>query len=151
MNHKLNTLSSTLLLPLFAAACGGSETPNTNTDQRPIQCRSAEYVAFDAAHYTNQDLRLDAHAQMGALMSAAADASPFDPALAATNFAEARRLYEETASLRDKVKERTDDHFADKPTVGLELDTTIMDALAAGATAPTAVDASIARQTVEKT
>lgn len=147
----LQKLISTLLpVSLLAVACGG-EDPPTNTDQRPIQCRSADYVAFDAANHANQALRVGAYHQMLTLMDAVTSADPFSPTLAATNFAQARALYEETASLRAKVMERTDDHFADKPTVGIELDTEIMAALAAGEAATDAVAAAIAKQTVDKT
>lgn len=149
MNNKRTLTLATVALT--AVACGG-ESPNSNnsTSQRPIQCRSGEYVPFDAANQTNQVLRVQAYVDMVALMTTAEAAAPFEPSLAATNFAEAKRLYEETASLRSKVQERTDDHYDDRPVVGVEIDAAIMDAFAKGASATTSLEAKVARQTVDK-
>lgn len=148
---NLMKLSTIAPFTLCIFACGGEEPANNNTTaQRPIQCRSADYVAFDASNQTNQVLRVQAYADMVAIMKAAESADPFDPALAAMNFAEARRLYEETASLRAKVQGRTDDHFEDRPVVGVQIDEAIMAAFDRGANAPDGLEATIARQTVDK-
>ncbi len=144
-------------IPLLTAvtlgtfACGG-DMPNTNntSGQRPIQCRSADYIAFDVTNQTNQTLRIQAYVDMVATMKAAESAQPFEPALAATNFAEAKRLYQETASLQAKVQGRTDDHFDDRPVVGEAIDAAIIDALAKGANATTSLEAKLARQKVDK-
>lgn len=141
----------TLALAAALAACGGEDEPTNNgTNTRPIQCRSADYVAFDEANYLNQQLRVQAYVDMIDLMKAAESAEPFDPSLAATNFGEAARLYRETASLQEKVQGRTDDHFEDKPVVGADIDADIAAALERGRTATVALDAKLARQTVDK-
>lgn len=138
-------------------ACGDSvdepdvdSTDPTETNpgtQAPIQCGSAEYIAFDAAHHENQDLRLGAYVGMLDLMNAAKS----DPTLAPANFAEAEDLYINTASLQTKVQGRTDDHFEDRPMRGAELDATILAGLAAGRVATTTLEVNLAKQAVDKT
>lgn len=148
MNYRIPLVTATAL---SAFACGG-DAPNTNnaTGQRPIQCRSADYVAFDVTNHTNQTLRIQAYVDMVTTMKAAESAEPFDATVAATNFAEAQRLYQETASLQEKVKGRTDDHFDDRPVVGAAIDAAIAAALTQGANATTGLEATLARQTVDK-
>lgn len=138
-----------MFAPLALGACGGDDDP-TKTPEGPRQCGTAEYVAFDAANHTSQDLRLGAFTEMTTLM-AESYAGTFDPAIAAGKFTEAEGLYEDTAELRVKVQGRKDDHFAEQPTVGVQLDETIMFGLEQGKTATTALAAKLAKQKVEKT
>ncbi|MCK6545916.1 hypothetical protein L6R52_08610 [Myxococcota bacterium] len=138
-----------MILPVALGACGGDDDPKTTTDE-PRQCGTAEYIAFDAANHTAQDLRIGAFAQMTTLM-AESYAGTFDAATATAKFTAAEALYQDTAELRAKVQGRKDDHFAEQPAIGVELDATIMAGLEQGKTATTALAAKIAKQTVEKT
>jgi hypothetical protein len=128
-------------------ACGSDDAPPTNNTQRPVQCDSATYVAFDPANHANQDLRVQAYEDMGRLMDEATEM----PALAAAKFGEAEMLYMNTAELRTKVQGRKDVHLADQPNIGMELDATIMAGFAAGKAATTSLEADLAKEKVEKT
>lgn len=142
------------LAPLFVltalAGCGKDDDTPPIVEEGPRQCGTAEYVAFDAANHANQDLRVAAFADMTTAM-AQGYAEPFSPATAAAKFSEAQGLYENTAELRAKVQGRTDDHFDDKPNVGMEIDAVIMEGFEEGKTATTALAANLAKQKVEKT
>jgi hypothetical protein len=128
-------------------ACEGGDDVGDDVQELPLQCRSAGYVAFDPANHASQDLRLGAHADMVARMNEAVA----DPSVASARFAAARGLYMSTADLQAKVKGRKDDHFAELPAIGAELDATILDGLSAGETATTALAANLAKQKVDKT
>lgn len=147
-------------LALSLAACGGEEGDGgggaaaggsgPGTGDQPLQCSGDGYVAFDAANYQNQILRVGAYVEMNEKMKAAASADPFDPDANRAAFEQAKKLYEETASFRDKVKGRVDDHLPDKPNVGAELDARIIEWLDKGAQAQDGLAATIARQWVDK-
>jgi hypothetical protein len=135
-------------LPLVSAAC----TPVVNGDGNGQghglpQCGSASYVAFDSANHENQDLRVQAYEDMIALMNAAKE----DPSQAAANFAEARDLYVNTASLQEKVQGRNDDHLEGQPNIGADMDAVILAALANGEGAANALEVNLAKQAVDKT
>lgn len=129
-------------------AAGG--TGGQGSGEAPLQCDSDGYVAFDTANFQNQIARVQAVADMSNAMKTAAAAEPFSASAVHDAFVEARRLYQETASLQDKVKGRVDDHLADKPTVGAEIDATVIEWLEKGAAAQDALEATVARQWVEK-
>ena len=138
-----------IALPLSVAllvGCGGNGDDDSGDDMHAIpQCMSAEYIAFDPANYANQTLRVGAYDDMLARMKEA----EMDPTTAAAKFAEARTLYEETASLRSKVMGRIDPH--NDAAIGAELDAEIIEGLDEGAAATTALEANLARQKVDKT
>lgn len=144
----MKTTISMLAISALLAACGTAEEDDDDTTGQPLQCGTAEYIAFDPANHMNQELRVGAYTEMLALMNAA----QADPSLAAANFAEAKSLYEDTASLREKVMGRKDDHFPDQsPGIGEALDAAIIDGLDMGTTATTALGANLAKQKVDKT
>ena len=141
-------------LALFAGcdeADDEPESPGGASAERPLQCDSDGYVAFDAANYSNQLLRVQAHAEIAGSLKAAIAVEPFDATGVRAAFAAAKATYEDTASLREKVQGRGDDHFEDSPNVGAELDATIMEWLAVGEAAEDALTATLARQWVDKT
>jgi len=140
------------LAVLAALGCGedAADAGANPAGAAPAACASGEYVPFDAANYDNQRLRLGAYVQMVAGMKGAAVATPFDAATARSAFEEARRLYEETAALREKVRGRGDDHLDGAPAVGVELDRRIVKWLLAGAAADTGLEATVAAQWVDK-
>jgi hypothetical protein len=132
-----------ICLPLLFA-CSTEDDDDGMIDQFP-QCMTAAYIAFDPANHANQEIRVQAHADMVARMNEAVD----DPSTAAAKFAEARRLYEESADLRSKVMGRVDPH--DGTAIGTAIDLAIVDGLDDGATATTALAANLAKQKVDKT
>src|SRR5688500_13827613 len=102
---KLHIIATPLALSLLFACGADDDGDDEHVDEFP-QCMSAEYIAFDPANHANQNLRVQAYNDMLAVMKEAET----DPTTAAAKFAEARTLYEETASLRSKVMGRVDPH-----------------------------------------
>ncbi|MDH5672164.1 MAG: hypothetical protein OEZ06_08445 [Myxococcales bacterium] len=151
-------LGAGLGLSLAAVGCSsdgdgtGSEVATTSA---PLQCDSGSYVAFDSANHLNQDLRLAAHAEMNTLMKDAASAMDAGDASAASDmFGAATTIYmeeSESASLRVKVMGRLDEHVAGDPVEGERLDATIVKWLEFGSGAQDPLEATVARQWVDKT
>lgn len=150
------TFASTLaLITSLGCSSGGSGSdPETGTVTAP-QCASSSYVAFDSANHANQDIRLAVHEEIVELLEdAAADLDSDKASDAADKIAEARDLYEDgslSADFRTKVKSRVDEHLADEPSVGEQLDSTIVAWLDFAANASTALEASVAAEWVDKT
>ncbi|MEQ9503778.1 MAG: hypothetical protein RIT81_43385 [Deltaproteobacteria bacterium] len=140
---KIRYLFSTLLL----VACSGNDTADDDDSTIAPQCGAAEYIAFDAANHANQDIRIAAYVEIVARMRAAAE----DPSTAAAEIMDLEENVYTRADLRAKVQGRQDDHFDPPMDVGADLDARIMAGFAAGRTATTAVDLTIARQAVDKT
>jgi hypothetical protein len=149
---RLNSWILLMATSSALAACGDDEPTPTPPPPggAPRQCGGAGYVAFDTANHQAQDLRLGAFKQMAELMEEGF-AAPFSAATAAMKFGEAEMLYQNTAELQTKVKGRKDDHFAEQPAIGMELDTRITAAFQQGKTATTALSAELAFERVEKT
>lgn len=139
-------LPASMLAAALALGAGCIDNHIPDPTGRPRQCDSASYVAFDPANHAEQDVRLDAAAQMKGLMAAALAS----PAEAATNFAAAADVYATSAELQAKVQGRTDDHLAEKPNVGTEIDARISAALEAGGAATAAHDIEVQAEIVDK-
>ncbi|MBI2375600.1 MAG: hypothetical protein HYV07_16515 [Deltaproteobacteria bacterium] len=142
-------IACTVLLLLSLVACGASDPEPPPVTGTHAQCLGGGYVAFDAANFVPQQIRVGAVGQMVGKMKEG-EASPFSATAAAAGFEAAEALYESSADLRAKVQGRTDDHFAEKPNVGQAIDGRIMEAFAMGKTATTALSVTISRQIVEK-
>jgi hypothetical protein len=143
--NRLNPLVAVAALSLLVA-CAPGTGEGEGEGEGPAQCDTVSYVAFDVVNYENQVARVGAHAQMVALMKEA----EADPTLAATKFAEAEALYTDTADLAEKVEGRKDDHLDTQPAVGADLHAAITAALADGKAATTTLEATLARQTIDK-
>lgn len=140
--------SNLLFLALPLVACSGSDDDDgDDVTTQPIQCRTAEYVAFDAANHANQDIRIAAYTEMVDRMKAAQE----DPTTANAVFTDLQENVYTRADLRSKIQGRNDDHFDPPRPVGMELDMRIMAGFEAGKTATTAIDVALARQQVDKT
>lgn len=138
-------LAVLVAVPL-AGALGCVDNVIPEPEGRPPQCDAAGYVAFDEANHAAQDVRLAAVAQMKELLEAAVAV----PAEAAAKAAAAEDLYRNSAELQAKVIGRTDDHFAEKPAVGVEIDARILAALEAAAAATTAYEVEVQAEIVDK-
>lgn len=132
---------------VLLAACSGTTSDDDDDAGFVPQCGTAEYIAFDPANHANQDIRVAAYVEMVQRMRAAAD----DPSTASAVFADLEENVYTRADLRAKVQGRTDDHFDPPLEIGADLDARLMAGFAAGRTATTALDATLARQTVDKT
>ncbi len=148
---KFNALLVTVACALWACDDGADDDgPGTTGGERPLQCEADSYAAFDTANYQNQLLRVGAHGEIAAALSEATS-EPFDPEACKAAFVDAKARYEGTASLREKVQGRLDDHLSEPPAVGAELDETLDHWLEVGATTDDPLEAVVARQWVDKT
>jgi hypothetical protein len=143
MKKTLITLTVTVAL----TGCGSDAAPGGDTPDGLPQCDSGGYVAFDAANHGSQDLRVGAYTQIVAVT----DAVKNDISLAATNFGNARTLYETTAELSAKVAGRTDDHLPAKPVAGADMHAVIDAWLTRGAATSSVREARVAKQFIDKT
>ncbi len=150
MNLSLMKRGSVVLVAgLLSAACG-DDVGSQGQNDVIAQCQATGYIAFDSANHQNQDIRVGVFSQMNDLMSDAKS----DFTLAADRFARAKNLYTDLASsakFRDKVQGRNDDHLDGSPLQGDRLDATIIQWLDFGVAATSNVEASVAKQWVDKT
>ena len=136
----------TLLPSFLLLALVGCPVDNPSPLVAPAQCEGAGYTAFDIVHHAQPDARVDAYQQIKGLLEEGVD----DIALAPARFAEAQVLYQDTAELQGKVRGTTDDHLADRPNVGTEIDARIVAAFASGSAATSALSVTIAAETIDK-
>ena len=154
---KKQAITVIALSALVLGACSGgdeSSEPETGSATLP-QCSSNTYVSFDSGNHANQEVRLQTHASLGSLMKeAAALHADGNTSGAAQKFSEAKALYTDpvaSAKLQEKVQGRLDEHLAGAPSQGDRLDGTIIAWLDKGAAATNELEATIARQWVDKT
>lgn len=136
-------------------ACSSDDGAGGGGASSSPQCESNSYVAFDSANHASQDVRVATHTKLNALLSGAAtDLASSDTAAAAKKFADAKTLYTDpvaSASLQEKVQGRLDEHVAGNPLQGDRMDATIVKWLDFGAKAQTELEATVAKQWVDKT
>lgn len=135
---------SLILFALLAAACGDNGGMTMTTD-KPLQCDTSKYVAFDATNHAAQDQQLLAQKAMLDAMDGTAD----DPSTAAASFAMAETSYK-SGTFQSDVQAVKETHFDPPRAVGNEIDQTIIRGLMRGKTATTAVEADTSTEIVAK-
>jgi hypothetical protein len=143
------------LAVIGALACSSEdEQPDTGSNVAP-QCKSSTYVSFDSGNHANQEIRLQAHAKLVSLMKeGAALLKDGNASGGASKLSEAKQLYTDpiaSANLREKVQGRLDEHIAGAPSQGDRLDGTIVGWLDFAVAASSSLEATVARQWVDKT
>jgi len=140
-----SVLLVSLACALVSLGCGSNEALLEDGHN----CGATSYTAFDAANHAAQDQRIAAQESMAALADEAAQNLADAPA----KFAAIEDLYLNTADLKLKVEGRADDHYPDDPaaaSVGKQIDQDIMNAIARGKAAQSALEVKIAQHIIDK-